>query len=193
MAKNQHEEKVEFFDNKQVSFANKDNQLADNSPSDLINLAQPQPQLQPEQKPAADLLDITAQTQQTQPEVKKPANSSLLDLDSEQSTKPYQTSANNSVSYSETSYATSILGNQGSQGSSVFNFIEPKTFKNIVIPYVEVISEEEFSRERKYTGLSVKAAFQREADKVYLQLQFTNTAQIALNVYLPLLRTSRSR
>jgi hypothetical protein len=84
LAKNQHEEKVEFFDNKQVSFANKENQLADNSPSDLINLAQPAqpvPISQPEQKPAADLLDITAQTQ---PEVKKPAaSSSLLDLDSE--------------------------------------------------------------------------------------------------------------
>ncbi len=42
MAKNQHEEKAEFFEDKKVSFANE--QLADNSPSDLINLQQNNPQ-----------------------------------------------------------------------------------------------------------------------------------------------------
>jgi hypothetical protein len=46
LAKNQHEEKAEFFEDKKISFANEKEQLADNSPSDLINL-----QNNPEPKP----------------------------------------------------------------------------------------------------------------------------------------------
>ena len=37
----------------------------------------------------------------------------------------------------------------------------PKTHKNITVPYVPVLSEEDYSREGKYTGLAIKAAFQR--------------------------------
>lgn len=59
-------------------------------------------------------------------------------------------------------YSTVIEGNASNQGSSVFDFIKPqKSFKNIVIPFVEAISAADYSRENKYNGLSVKAAFQR--------------------------------
>lgn len=61
----------------------------------------------------------------------------------------YQTTVNQSVnSTNDNSFSTTIIqGNQPNQGSSLFNFIEPpKTFKNIVIPFVEVINETEFTR-----------------------------------------------
>jgi hypothetical protein len=55
-----------------------------------------------------------------------------------------------------------VIENASNQGSSIFDFIAGgKNIKNIVIPFVEVIGEGEYTRENKYSGLSVKAAFQR--------------------------------
>jgi len=61
------------------------------------------------------------------------------------------------------SFATTANGNQ----SGVFNFFdnsssnvaEPAKPRNIVIPLVEVLPNNETSRQGKYSGLSIKAAF----------------------------------
>jgi hypothetical protein len=60
-----------------------------------------------------------------------------------------------------------------------------------VVPYVSVITEEDSSREGKYSGLGVNAAFQKEGEKTCLQLQFTNRSLIAFGVRLRLVRNSR--
>lgn len=88
-----------------------------------------------------------------------------------------------------------MVENASNQGSSIFDFIgSAKNTKNIVIPFVEVISEGDFTRESKYAGLSVKAAFQREGEDIYLQLLFSNAnPQITMTVPSLLLRTSHSR
>lgn len=52
--------------------------------------------------------------------------------------RSYQTSVSPSVAKLENNYATTVLENQGSQGSNIFDFINssPKTSRNIVIPFV---------------------------------------------------------
>lgn len=86
-----------------------------------------------------------------------------------------------------------MIENASNQGSSIFDFIAGgKNIKNIVIPFVEVIGEGEYTRENKYSGLSVKAAFQREGEEVYLQMLFNNANTITTMGVPPfLLRTSR--
>lgn len=92
-------------------------------------------------------------------------------------------------------YATTVMENASNQGSSIFDFIGgAKTLKNIVIPFVEVINEGDYSRENKYNGLSVKAAFQREGDDIYLQLLLNNSNSLTtMTVHLLLRRTSLSK
>ncbi len=51
---------------------------------------------------------------------------------------------------------------------------------------MEVIGEADYTRENKYSGLSVKAAFQREGEEVYLQLLFNNANTITTMGVLPL-------
>lgn len=87
-----------------------------------------------------------------------------------------------SVLAGESAYSTTIQNNPSDQGSNIF-FGEPKAaHKNIVIPYVVVISEGDTTREGKYSGLNLKAAFQREGENIVLQLSFTNSSQAVLNV-----------
>ena len=43
-------------------------------------------------------------------------------------------------------YSTSIIGENPNQGPSLFNFNEGSAAKNIVVPYVVVISETDSSR-----------------------------------------------
>lgn len=144
LAKNQQEEKAEFFEDKKISFANEKEQLVDNSPSDLINL-QNNP---PEQKPPQQVNLLEAETAPpAQPSRPPPPNNSLLDLGEsdqstrEQSTRSYQTSVSPSVNKGENAYATTVMDNSSNQGSSIFDFIGgAKNIKNIVIPFVEVIS-----------------------------------------------------
>ena len=83
------------------------------------------------------------------------------------------------------------------QGSS-FNFMEASSpsavfNKNIVVPYVPVITEEDQSREGKYSGLSLKGAFQREGDNVFLQLLFSNNSNLVMQVLFSLVRTLPSK
>lgn len=81
--------------------------------------------------------------------------------------------------------------NSPNQGSS-FNFLDisapAPASKNIVVPYVPVITDTDLSREEKYSGLTLKAAFQREGDKVYLQALFSNQSQIVMKVFMVLFR-----
>ena len=74
-------------------------------------------------------------------------------------------SVNNSMGggLSENTFSTTVNAGQ----SSIFNFFDnSKTqtqsqtvYHNIVIPMVEVLPNTEYSKQTKYTGLSVKAAF----------------------------------
>jgi hypothetical protein len=141
------------------------------------------------------------------PEVKPPQpppqanNSSLLDLGEsepstrDQSMRSYQTSVSPSNPKGDNAYATTVMDNSSNQGSNIFDFIgTAKNTKNIVIPFVEVISEGDFTRENKYNGLSVKAAFQREGEDIHLQLLFSNAnTLITMTVRHPLSRNSHSR
>ena len=109
----------------------------DNTPSDLINIANPPVQ---EIKPNNNLLDVV----EPPVVIKQPVqNNPLLDLggETESIPKPYQTSAGSSAVRTDNTYATSVIENQPNQGSSIFDFIAGpvKTSKNIVIPFVEVI------------------------------------------------------
>jgi hypothetical protein len=109
--------------------------------------------------------------------------------------RSYQTSVSPNNNKSENPYATTVMENSSNQGSSIFDFIGgSKIVKNIVIPFVEVIGEAEFTRENKYNGLSVKAAFQREGDDIFLQMLFNNANTLTtMTVPIPLPRTSHSR
>lgn len=71
------------------------------------------------------------------------------------------------------------------------NFFEgnASSHKNIVVPFVPVIGEDDTSREGKYRGMSMKAAFQREGEKVLLQLQFNNRSSTVFSVSYCLFRT----
>jgi hypothetical protein len=208
LAKNKTEEKTIFFEDKNVenvTFANKTNlALVDNSPSDLINVSLPtnEPQKQETIKPVANLLDMEGETEkkeqpspppQPQPQPQPQASKgSLLDLDNDPSPpKSFNTSVPAMVESTEISgFSTSVNQSSPSQGSS-FNFMDiPATnSKNIIVPYVPVIAETDSSRENKYSGLGVKAAFQREGEKVYLQALFSNQSQIVMNVLSVIFRT----
>lgn len=110
----------------------------DNTPSDLINIANPPVQ---EVKQNNNLLDVVEPPVVVKPPVH--SNNSLIDLggEAESVPKPYQTSAGSSAVRTDNTYATSVIENQPNQGSSIFDFIAApaKTSKNIVIPFVEVI------------------------------------------------------
>lgn len=59
---------------------------------------------------------------------------------------------------------------------NIFNFFDNKpqelVYGNIVIPVVEVLPGSDVSREGKYTGLSIRAAFEREGPYVFLVFDF---------------------
>lgn len=106
-----------------------------------------------------NLLDMEESKPEKKEEVAKP-ESSLLDLGEPSPSKMYQTSVEPQQEVPQSIYSTSVVQNSG-EGSS-FNFLDAAAgSKNIVVPYVPVISESDASRENKYTGLGVKAAFQR--------------------------------
>lgn len=70
---------------------------------------------------------------------------------------------------------------------SIFNFfdnnkVEQPTFQNIVIPVVEVLSGSDTSREGKYMGLTIRAAFEREGPNVYLVMDLENNSGVVLTV-----------
>ena len=72
--------------------------------------------------------------------------------------------------------------------SAPINFFENESqHKNIVIPLVEVITEDQFSREGKYGGLSLRAAFQREGGNTILQVAVENRSENELSVYFLLI------
>ena len=99
--------------------------------------------------------------------------------------KNYQTSIQPQVDISQSLYSTSVVQNNSNEGPSI-NFLDAPVagHKNIVVPYVPVISETDSSREGKYSNLSVKAAFQRESEKVCLQLLFNNQSSITMDVHM---------
>jgi hypothetical protein len=56
-------------------------------------------------------------------------------------------------------------------GDSTTNTVRQSvTYENIHVPLVQTLSESDQSLKGKATGLSVKAAFQRIKDKMYLDL-----------------------
>lgn len=79
----------------------------------------------------------------------------MVDLDN----KKYQTSYNQEPQNSSSlNFSTSY-----NQPEAPINFFQPQQqvlVRNIVIPYVEIIKDSETTREGKYTGLTVKGAFQ---------------------------------
>lgn len=69
----------------------------------------------------------------------------------------------------------------------IFNFfdnsqVQQHVYHNIVIPVVEVLSGTDSSREGKYTGLIIRAAFEREGPNVYLVLDLENHSGVVLTV-----------
>jgi hypothetical protein len=58
LAKNQHEEKAEFFEDKKISFANQQEQLVDNTPSELINVQKSAPPVEVKPAPVNNLIDV---------------------------------------------------------------------------------------------------------------------------------------
>lgn len=69
----------------------------------------------------------------------------------------------------------------------IFNFFdnsktEQPVYNNIVIPVVEVLSGADTSREGKYTGLTIRAAFEREGPNVFLVLDLENQSGVVLTV-----------
>ena len=62
------------------------------------------------------------------------------------------------------------------------NQVQEHVYHNIVIPVVEVLSGTDSSREGKYTGLTIKAAFEREGPNVYLVLDLKNHFGVVLTV-----------
>lgn len=98
-------------------------------------------------------------------------------------TKAYQTSVHQGqTSFSPTNFSTTAQV----PSSSPFNFFEPPApaFKNIVIPFIEVMSETQSSQGGKYNGLSIRGAFQREGEKMFLHLVFNNCSNTHLSVNL---------
>jgi hypothetical protein len=65
------------------------------------------------------------------------------------------------------------------------------SYENIHVPLVQTLSESDQSLKGKATGLSVKAAFQRVKDKMYLDLHFENKSSTTYSVELVLFRTSQ--
>lgn len=65
--------------------------------------------------------------------------------------------------------------------------MEEPVYQNIVIPVVEVLSAGETSREGKYTGLTIRAAFEREGSNVYIVLDLENNTGVVLKVNLLLI------
>lgn len=65
--------------------------------------------------------------------------------------------------------------------------MEEPVYQNIVIPVVEVLSAGETSREGKYTGLTIRAAFEREGPNVYIVLDLENNTGVILTVNLLLI------
>lgn len=65
--------------------------------------------------------------------------------------------------------------------------MEEPVYQNIVIPVVEVLSAGETSREGKYTGLTIRAAFEREGPNVYIVLDLENNTGVVLTVNLLLI------
>lgn len=55
-------------------------------------------------------------------------------------------------------------------------------FENIQVPLVQTLSESDQSLNGKATGLSVKAAFQRVKDKMFLDLLFENKSSVVYSV-----------
>lgn len=58
---------------------------------------------------------------------------------------------------------------------------------NVKIPTVVCLKPETPSNDKKVVGLQIEGAFQREGDKIYLELKLTNKSQKKLNVFLQLL------
>jgi hypothetical protein len=65
------------------------------------------------------------------------------------------------------------------------------SYENIHVPLVQTLSESDQSLKSKATGLSVKAAFQRVKDKMYLDLLFENKSSTTFSVRLILFRISQ--
>lgn len=99
--------------------------------------------------PVSNLLDLNAQPTSVQPQ------SSYVDT--ETNNRSYQTSVGQVGPTLQTQFSTSM------QPISSFNFFDgpQASFKNIVTPFVEVLSESKTSREGKYNGVCIKGAFQR--------------------------------
>lgn len=119
----------------------------------------------PEPKQEQNLLEIDGSPQEPghQPHPPQQENS-LIDLGGGSEPAKFSTSvpsSSPSMVGAESAYATTIQNNPSDQGSNFFFGEAEKSYKNIVIPYVVVISEAETSREGKYSGLNVQAAFQR--------------------------------
>jgi len=55
-------------------------------------------------------------------------------------------------------------------------------YENIVIPLVQVLSESDQSLKNKATGLSIKAAFQRVKDRMFLDMLFENKSATTYSV-----------
>jgi hypothetical protein len=70
-------------------------------------------------------------------------------------------------------------------GDSAASEISQKTafaYENIVIPLVQVLSESDQSLKIKATGLSIKAAFQRVKDRMFLDMLFENKSATTYSV-----------
>lgn len=70
-------------------------------------------------------------------------------------------------------------------GDSTASEISQKTafaYENIVIPLVQVLSESDQSLKIKATGLSIKAAFQRVKDRMFLDMLFENKSATTYSV-----------
>jgi hypothetical protein len=57
-----------------------------------------------------------------------------------------------------------------------------------VIPFVEVVDINTTSRDEKYSGLSIKAAFQRSGSSMFLSMILENKSNINLEVHTFLFR-----
>lgn len=56
-----------------------------------------------------------------------------------------------------------------------------------MIPFVEVLESSAMSRDEKYTGLSIKAAFQRSGDSMFLSMILENNGSSTFEVIFPLI------
>jgi hypothetical protein len=110
-----------------VSFANKNEEFVDNTPTNLLNIeAQPSQHHPPYPLPTSpvqeppkqvnNLLDIDSQSEPPKEQIINNKGGNLLDIDNE-STRTYQTTVNQSLGGTESTYATSIVSGKANQGS----------------------------------------------------------------------------